>query len=79
MFLHLKTFGAMVQRDCPMVWDPDQSETLEFIEHNDQIWRTAMIAGPDAQIYLLAYHTIETEQGWKFGAVQIIEALGTAV
>lgn len=69
-------FGAMVASGYPMIWNADYSEMLDVIERNGEIWQKVMITAKDAGIHLLAYRMIETDQGWKIAAVQIIKALG---
>ena len=66
----------MVASGYPMIWNADYSEMLDVIERNGEIWQEVMITAKDAGIHLLAYRMIETDQGWKIAAVQIIKALG---
>ena len=72
-------FGMMVEQGYPMVWRPAEVDYLELREVAGALWQRVMVRDGAGAIHLLDYQMIETPEGWKINAVQLLKAPGASV
>ena len=79
MFGSPEIFGQMVRNGYPMVWRPSALRFLEQREEGEMIWQRVLIQDAQGRVHMLEYQMIETVNGWKINAVQMLPATGLAV
>lgn len=67
-------FGEMVQRGYPMVWSAKDVAFGPLREIAGNLWQRVELRDAAGQIHYLDYKMIETAEGWKIDAVQLLEA-----
>lgn len=67
-------FGLMVREGYPMVWRPGSVTFLDLETINGELWQTVLVSDGNGQDYLLGYHMIPGESGWKINAVRVKKA-----
>lgn len=79
MFGSPEIFGQMVRNGYPMVWRPSALRFLEQREEGEMIWQRVLIQDAQGRVHMLEYQMLETVNGWKINAVQMLPATGLAV
>lgn len=79
MFRTPGNFGMMVRNGYPMVWRSQEAEMLALEERDGGLWQRVRITGPQGGTHILDYEMIEQSEGWRIGAVIVLEAPGVAV
>lgn len=67
-------FGQMVRQGYPMVWRPGEVQYLDLRNIDGRLWQKVMIVDQAGVPHLLDYQMIETPEGWRINAVQILRA-----
>jgi Domain of unknown function (DUF4864) len=65
-------FGGMVQQAYPMVWQHGAVQMLELRRVAGNLWQRVMITDAVGDTYLLDYMMVETPDGWRINAVQLL-------
>lgn len=73
-----ENFGVMVREGYPMVWRPAQVRYLELREIDGALWQKLAVTDAKGAVHVLDYQMIETGNGWKINAVQVLPRLGVA-
>ena len=69
-------FGQMVQQGYPMVHRPADVEMLELHEEQGQLWQRVLVTDAEGRGHVLDYQMVETPEGWKINAVELLRADG---
>jgi hypothetical protein len=72
MFGSPDNFAAMVQQGYPMVWTPKASEMLELRSVAGSLWQRVHITDDAGKGWFLDYQMVETPEGWRINAVQVL-------
>lgn len=72
MFGTPQNFGTMVRQGYPMVWRPGLVEFLQSEEEGGTWRQDVLITDAEGRLYRLAYAMVETPEGWKIAAVQVL-------
>lgn len=67
-----EVFGGMVQRGYPMVWQPGKVELLERRNVAGGLWQRVRVTDAAGRGHLLDYQMVETPEGWRINAVQVL-------
>ena len=65
-------FAAMVATGYPMVWTPKDARMLELRTVTGSLWQRVHITDADGKGWLLDYQMVETPDGWRINAVQVL-------
>jgi hypothetical protein len=65
-------FGLMVQRAYPMVYRPSAVQMGELREVAGALWQRVYVTDAEGRGHALDYQMIETAEGWKINAVQLL-------
>ena len=76
IFVTEDNFGAMVQKQYPMVWRHQDAQMLELRTVAGNLWQRVMITDGGGRTYLLDYMMVETKDGWQINAVQLLPQQG---
>ena len=68
-----ENFGAMVKNGYPMVWRPVELRYLEARVIAGQLWQKVLVKDAAGDRFLLDYRMINTAEGWRIDAVQLLE------
>lgn len=68
-----ENFGAMVKNGYPMVWRPVELRYLEARVIAGQLWQKVLVKDAAGEHFLLDYRMINTAEGWRIDAVQLLE------
>ena len=68
-----ENFGAMVKNGYPMVWRPVELRYLEARVIAGQLWQKVLVKDAAGERFLLDYRMINTAEGWRIDAVQLLE------
>jgi ketosteroid isomerase-like protein len=74
-----ENFRRMVTTGYPMVQNPAEVRFLDRRGEGADIWQVVQITDGRGFTHLLAYLMQQTEDGWRIGAVQILDAPGANV
>lgn len=74
MFRSVENFRDMVTRGYPMVRRPAEVRFLELRAINGVIWQKVQITDAKGFVHLLEYQMVETDEGWRIAAVQLLDA-----
>ena len=74
LFGDAENFGMMVERGYPMVWNNAEVHFMEQREIAGSLWQKVMIRDSAGGLHLLDYQMIQTEDGWRIDAVQLLPA-----
>ena len=74
-----ENFRQMVTTGYPMVQNPAEVRFLDRRGEGADIWQVVQITDGRGFTHLLAYLMQQTEDGWRIGAVQILDAPGATV
>jgi hypothetical protein len=74
MFGSPENFGAMVKQGYPMVYRPSEVQMMELREVAGNLWQRVRVVDQAGQPWYLDYMMVETPEGWKINAVQILPA-----
>ncbi len=69
-------FGQMVQQGYPMVHRPSDVEMLELHDEGGRLWQRVLVTDAQGRGHVLDYQMIETPEGWKINAVELLRAEG---
>ena len=69
-------FGEMVRRGYPMVHRPDQVHLLERRQIGDVVWQKVLIRDGQGVLHLLDYEMRSGADGWRIGAVHLLQGAG---
>lgn len=69
-------FGGMVQKTYPMVWQHGAVQMLELRTVAGNLWQRVMITDTLGDTHLLDYMMVETSDGWRINAVQLLPKQG---
>ena len=72
LFGSADNFAAMVENGYPMVWTPQDSEMLELRSISGSLWQRVRITDSGGKGWLLDYQMVETPDGWRINAVQLL-------
>ncbi len=72
-------FGTMVKRGYPMVHRPAEVRYLDLREVGGGLWQRVQITDQAGRVHLLDYEMIQSQDGWKINAVQLLQMPGAAV
>jgi hypothetical protein len=72
-------FAQMVQQGYPMVWSHQAMNFVDLQNFGGLIVQRVEVTDSAGQIFTLAYQMIQTPDGWRINAVQILQQafLGT--
>jgi|TARA_R110002049_G_scaffold44333_3_gene129817 hypothetical protein len=79
LFQNPENFRRMVTTGYPMVMLPAEVRFLDRRAQGEAIWQKVQITDAKGFTHLLAYLMEQTDEGWRIGAVQILDAPGTTV
>ncbi|MFZ1469165.1 MAG: DUF4864 domain-containing protein [Paracoccaceae bacterium] len=68
-----ETFGQMVQRGYPMVYNPSDLRMGELREVAGALWQRIYVTDAEGRGHALDYQMVETPEGWKINAVQLLQ------
>ena len=74
MFGTPETFGAMVRQGYPMVYRPAEVQMMDLREVAGALWQRVRITDQTGAGWYLDYMMVETAEGWRINAVQILPA-----
>jgi hypothetical protein len=74
MFGTPENFGAMVREGYPMVYRPSDVQMMDLREVAGNLWQRVRITDQGGKPWFLDYMMVETPEGWKINAVQILPA-----
>ena len=74
MFGTPENFGAMVKQGYPMVYRPAEVQMMELREVAGAMWQRVRITDQAGAGWYLDYMMVETPEGWRINAVQILPA-----
>ena len=66
-------FAAMVQNGYPMVWTPQAAEMMELRTVAGNLWQRVHITDVDGKGWVLDYEMVQTPDGWRINAVQLLQ------
>lgn len=69
-------FGQMVRQGYPMVYRPGDVRFLELRELGGETWQKVLVRDQSGVVHLLDYQMIQTANGWRIGAVQLLRQAG---
>ena len=72
-------FGRMVAQGYPMVHRPSSVRMGEWREVAGALWQRVFVTDAEGRGHVLDYQMIETPEGWKINAVQLLGAHGIGV
>ncbi|CUH77286.1 hypothetical protein TRM7557_01298 [Tritonibacter multivorans] len=65
-------FGLMVREGYPMVWRPAEVTYGPLREVAGNLWQRVEVLDQAGRLHLLDYQMVETPEGWKINAVQLL-------
>jgi Domain of unknown function (DUF4864) len=65
-------FAAMVATGYPMVWTPSDPQMLDLRDVAGSLWQRVHITDSQGRGWVLDYQMVQTEEGWKINAVQVL-------
>lgn len=65
-------FGLMVREGYPMVWRPSEVTYGPLREVAGNLWQRVEVLDQRGRVHLLDYQMVETPEGWKINAVQLL-------
>ena len=65
-------FAAMVASGYPMVWTPKDPQMLELRSVAGSLWQRVHITDADGKGWLLDYQMVQTPDGWRINAVEVL-------
>lgn len=65
-------FAMMVEQGYPMVWQPEAVDYLYLREQDGRLWQRVRLRDGAGAIHVLDYQMIETPEGWKINAVDLL-------
>ena len=65
-------FGVMVRQGYPMVWRPAEVSYGPLREVAGNLWQRVEVLDQSGRLHLLDYQMVETSEGWKINAVQLL-------
>ena len=71
-----ENFGQMVRNGYPMVYRPSDLRMGELREVAGALWQRVYVTDAAGRGHALDYQMIETAEGWKINAVQLLESAG---
>ena len=74
MFGTPENFGAMVKQGYPMVYRPAEVQMMELREVAGNLWQRVRVTDQAGAGWYLDYLMVETPEGWRINAVQILPA-----
>lgn len=74
LFQSPQNFQRMVTQGYPMVWRPAEVTYLEIEERGSILFQKVQIVDAKGRQHLLLYRMVQTDQGWRIGGVQILQA-----
>ncbi|HKL69175.1 DUF4864 domain-containing protein [Salibaculum sp.] len=69
MFGSPRTFGMMVRRGYPMVWNNAETRFLQLREIDGEFWQKIRIRDEAGGLHLMDYRMVETQNGWQIDGV----------
>jgi len=74
-----ENFRRMVSNGYPMVQNPAEVRFLDRRADGTRFFQVVQVVDPKGFTHLLGYLMEQTEDGWRIGAVQILDAPGANV
>ena len=74
-----ENFRSMVSNGYPMVQNPAEVRFLDRRADGTRFFQVVQVVDPKGFTHLLGYLMEQTEDGWRIGAVQILDAPGANV
>ena len=74
MFQSTENFKRMVTTGYPMVWKHAEVRFLDLREIAGAQWQKVQVTDLKGFTYLLDYQMVETPEGWRIAAVQLLDA-----
>lgn len=72
IFGSAENFGAMVRGGYPMVWRPAEVNYGALREVAGNLWQRVEVIDQTGRRHLLDYQMVETPDGWKINAVELL-------
>ena len=69
-------FGAMVRQGYPMVYRPADVQMLNSHERGGTLWQKVLVRDANGRGFVLDYQMVETPDGWRINAVELLEDSG---
>ena len=66
-------FGQMVRRAYPMVYRPREVRMGDLRDVAGAMWQRVYVTDAEGRGHALDYQMIETPEGWKINAVQLLQ------
>jgi len=73
MFRSAENFKRMVTAGYPMVWKHSEFRFLDLREAAGTLWQKVQVTDLKGFTYLLDYQMVETPDGWRIAAVQLLD------
>lgn len=74
MFGTPETFGSMVERGYPMVWDNSDARFLDLREEEGALHQRVLIDDAEGRPWVLDYQMLELPEGWRIDGVEVLPA-----
>jgi hypothetical protein len=74
IFGSAENFGRMVSQGYPMVHRPSDVRMGELREVAGALWQKVYVTDAQGKGHVLDYQMIETAEGWKINAVEVLKA-----
>ena len=74
MFRSAENFKRIVTAGYPMVWKHSEFRFLDLREAAGTWWQKVQVTDLKGFTYLLDYQMVETPDGWRIAAVQLLDA-----
>ncbi len=79
LFGNPQNFGMMVKNGYPMVWRPGAVTFLDLHAKRGGTWQKVAITDAAGHTHVLDYEVVETPEGIRIGAVEVLQAPGVGV
>lgn len=71
-----ETFGDMVRRGYPMVWQPSDVTFLDLEVIDGTPVQSVQMRGPGGKSWIVDYEMVEVDGAWRINGVRVREAPG---
>jgi len=76
MFGDAMTFGTMVERGYPMVWQPGETTFLGLRQEGGRLLQQVQIVDPSGRLHLLDYDMVQIDGDWRIAGVTVLRGQG---
>ena len=74
-----ENFGRMVSQGYPMVHRPSSVRMGDLRDVSGALWQRVFVTDVEGRGHVLDYQMIETAEGWKINAVELLKSDGIGV